>query len=117
MLGNASRGALKHDLLITKFSGSRGAGFTTRARLSADVKAVTSLADLLHFSGLLLVKAASGAVLASQTQKKSFTVNVPVSSPLLAAEPRSAAGAAPHCGRAGGGNGVAIAGHKFRAAL
>ncbi|OSX74564.1 hypothetical protein BU14_0284s0017 [Porphyra umbilicalis] len=115
-MGNAFGGALKHDLLIAKFSGRRGAGVTARARLSADGKAVTSLADLLPFSGLLLVQAASGAVLAPQTQKNRVTIYVPDYPPPPAAAPPAVAGVAPHRGRIGGGNGVTIAGHNFGAA-
>ncbi|OSX76697.1 hypothetical protein BU14_0178s0013 [Porphyra umbilicalis] len=115
-MGNAFGGALKHDLLIAKFSGRRGAGVTARARLSADGKAVTSLADLLPFSGLLLVQAATGAVLAPQTQKNRVTVYVPDYPPPPAAAPPAVAGVAPHRGRVGGGNGVTIAGHNFGAA-
>jgi len=115
-MGNAFGGALKHDLLVAKFSGSSGAGVTARARLSADGTAVTSLADLLPFSGLLLVQAASGAVLAPQPQKNRVTVYVPDYPPPAAAAPPTVAGVAPHRGRVGGGNGVTIAGHNFGAA-
>lgn len=112
-LGNHFCGALKHDLLISKFSGQNSNGETLRVQLGSGGTTVTQVGQLTKFSGLLIVPTASGAILAPQTQKNKVIVYKPVTPPSLAGSAPFVAAVEPHRGPVVGGNTVTIGGTGF----
>lgn len=112
-MANLFGGALKHDLLLAKFSGRSSSGSTQRVQLAAGGAGVASITDLFGFSGLLMAQTPAGVVLAPQPQKNRVLVAAPdYPTPPAAAGP-VVVGVGPHRGRAAGGNTVTIAGHHF----
>lgn len=113
---NLFGGALKHDLLLAKFSGGSSSGQTQRVQLGAGAGGggkAESITDLFGFSGLLMVQTPAGAVLSPQPQKNRVLVAAPdYPTPAAAAGPVVVA-VAPHRGRVAGGNTVTIGGHHF----
>jgi len=115
-LGNHWCGALKHDLLISKFTGQNSAGETLRAQLGGGGTSVTALTTVAPFSGLLMAPAPSGALVACQPQKNKVIIYEPVMPAPPAGAPPAVAALTPHRGPAGGGNTVTIGGSNFGAA-
>ncbi|GAB0496230.1 hypothetical protein MMPV_007542 [Pyropia vietnamensis] len=112
-MANLFGGALKHELLLSKFSGRFSGGWTWRVRLANNGSAVESIKDLFGYSGLLMAQTPGGAVLAPQPQKNRVLVAAPdYPSPPAASGP-VVVGVGPHRGRASGGNTVTIVGHHF----
>ncbi|GAB0494573.1 hypothetical protein MMPV_005867 [Pyropia vietnamensis] len=112
-MGNHFCGALKHDLIISKFSGQNSNGLTIRAHLGGGGTTVTKLTQLTKFSGLLIIPTASGAILAPQTQKNTIIVYQPDSPPPPTGAAPSVSAVEPHRGPVGGGNTVTIGGTGF----
>ena len=115
-LGNHWCGALKHDLLLSKFSGQNSAGQTLRAQLGSGGASVTALTTVAPFSGLLMAPAPSGTLVACQPQKNKVIIYEPVVPTPPPGAPPAVAAVAPHRGPAGGGNTVTIGGANFGAA-
>ncbi|GAB0496805.1 hypothetical protein MMPV_008126 [Pyropia vietnamensis] len=112
-MANLWCGALKHDLLVSKFTGQLQAGETKRVQLGSGGTTVSSLTTLTQFSGLLMVPTASGAILAPQPQKNKLIIYEPVHpSPPAGAAPVVTA-VVPHRGPLAGGNTVTIGGSGF----
>lgn len=106
-------GALKHELLVAKFSGAASAGETLRARLGNGGKSLESLSSVAPFSGLLLAQTASGALLSPQPQKNRILVYEPVVKMPPSGAPPSVTAVRPHRGPVGGGNTVTVGGFGF----
>lgn len=114
-MGNHWCGALKHELLVAKFSGATSPGETLRVSLGGGGTTVAALSTVTPFSGLLLAPTATGALLAPQPQKNRLLVYEPVvgGPPPAAGSPPTVTGVTPHRGPVGGGNLVTVGGTGF----
>lgn len=115
-MGNGWCGALKHELLVAKFSGATAAGETLRVRLGDGGGSAAAVAAVAPFSGLLLAPTARGALLSPQPQKNRLLVYEPVLGATPPGAPPAVTAVTPHRGPSGGGNTLTVGGSGFGAA-
>lgn len=107
--------ALKHDLLVTRFSAGKGGldGVVKRIRLSDDGGRAAFAGDVAAVSGVDVTETPHGSYLMPRVQKGELLFVAPAQPPGVDASRPFFTAVKPHRGRAAGGNVVTVGGVHF----